>query len=95
MDDRLSRKMLPVRGTANQFEEVRFFNNESIQKAIDNAVKDVRVDSVLLKADVDGDGDLSAVLVARPGEHWTVGAVFKYDFTDKSYSGGAQVVFEW
>ena len=95
MDSRLSSKMVPVPGRTNLFEEIRFFNDESIQKAIDKAVRGTKKKSVVLKADIDGDGELSAVLVARPNEHWTIGGVFKYDFTDKSYSGGAQIAYEW
>jgi hypothetical protein len=94
MDKRLGSKMVKL-GSGNLYEEVRFFNDAAIQKAVDDALKDVKVKSVVLKADVDGTGELSAVLAARPNEHWTIGAVFNYDFSDKTYSGGAQVAFEW
>ena len=93
MDPKLSSKMVPVQ--SNMFEEVRFFSDESIQKNIDNALKGVPYHSVILKADVDGSGKAKAVLAARPGEHWTIAGVFEYDFSDKTFSGGAEVAFEW
>jgi hypothetical protein len=95
MDDRLSKKLVKASYGPNVYEEVRFFNNDVIQKAVDEALKNAKRDSVMLKADINGDGELSAVVAARPGDHWTIAGVFKYDFTDKSYSGGAQIVFEW
>ena len=96
MDERLTSKLVRAKDLGpNVFEEIRFFNDESIQAAVEKAVKNAKKKSVVLKVDVDGDGELSAVLAARPNENWTIGAVFKYDFTDKSYSGGAQIAFEW
>lgn len=93
MDTRLKKKLVPVSGTANMYEEVRYFGDESIQKAIDAAVSKAKKNSVVLKADVKGTGEVSAVLVARPNEHWTIAGVFEYDFTDKTYSGGAEIAF--
>lgn len=94
MDDRLSKTMVPVGG--NLHEEVRFFTDAKIQGAIDNALKSVSSDKkgVVLKVDVDGHG-AKAVLAARPGEHWTIGLISEYDWSNKDFSGGAQVVFEW
>lgn len=96
MDSRLTSKLVRANSLGpNVYEEVRFFSDEKIQKAIDKAVEKSQERSVILKVDVDGSGEVKAVLAARPFESWTIAAVFGYDFTDKSYSGGAEIAFEW
>ena len=93
MDKRLDAKMVPLGG--GLYEQVRFFGDAQIQKAVDDALKGVSVDKkgVVLHVDVDGEG-VRAVLAARPRKNWTIGVIGEID-RNKDYKLGARVAFEW
>jgi hypothetical protein len=98
MDPRLHKLIMPRTDGRPGTQEVRRFNDLSMQSVIDDALARVEENSAIVEVNVEKQGEgrpqVEAILAAKLGGHWSIGGSLGYVDRDH-WSAGGKVVFSW
>jgi len=96
MDPRLHKVLMPFPAGV---QEVRRFNNLSIQSQVDDVLAGLETRSAILEVDVEKSPDsdeteVRAILAAKLNGYWSIGMFGEYR-NRNDYQGGVRVLLDW